>query len=129
VLLAVAAIVVRRGRILAMRRAPHKVGAGLWETLSGRVEPGEAPEEAAAREIEEESGLSVALDLRPIDAYRAFRGETPMVVIVYRARWIEGEVRRSSEHDDHAWLSLDEFTARSSLDRLALAIRRAISAT
>ena len=37
-IVAVAAIVVRSGTVLAMRRAPHKdAGPGLWETLSGRV--------------------------------------------------------------------------------------------
>ncbi len=43
----IAAVVValfRGGRVLAMRRAPDKdAGAGAWEALSGRVEPGEDP--------------------------------------------------------------------------------------
>jgi 8-oxo-dGTP diphosphatase len=123
---AVAAVIVREGRVLAMRRAAHKPGAGLWETLSGRLEPGEAPLDAVAREIREESGLEVVVDPRPVDSYAGRRGDAPMIVVVYRARWVAGEVRRSDEHDDHAWWTPEEFRERSSLTRLADAVDRAL---
>lgn len=125
-LVAVAAVIVRGSRILAMHRAPAKVGAGLWETVSGRVERGEDPRVAIGREIAEETGLEVALDPRPVDTYVAQRGEEPMIVIVYRAEHLRGEVIQSNEHDDHAWLSADEFAQRSSLTQLASAVRRAL---
>lgn len=122
--LAVAAVVVRDGRVLAMRRAATKdAGPGLWETLSGRVEPGEEPLAAVRREILEETGLTVEVEERPLDAYVATRLGVPMVVVVYRARWRAGEVRRSDEHDAHAWLTAEEFAARSSLARLVAAVR------
>lgn len=122
----VVAVVFRGERVLAMRRAPTKdAGAGLWETLSGRLEPDEQPLEGVAREIEEECGLSVEIDPRPVDAYVARRNETPMLVVVYRAEWIAGEVRRSSEHDDHAWLTPAELRARTPFGRLADAVDRA----
>lgn len=125
---AVAAVVVRGDRLLAMRRAPHKdAGAGLWETLSGRLDAGEQPDAAIAREIMEESGLETRLDPRPIDAYVAMRGAASMMLVVYRAEWIAGEVRRSAEHDADAWLTLDEFAARTTLDRLVVAARRAFA--
>lgn len=126
---AVAAIVVRGDRVLAMRRSPKKdAGAGLWETVSGRVEPDEVLEHAVAREIVEETGLEVRLWPRPIDAYVARRGDRPMCVVVYRADWIAGEVVRSDEHDAHAWWTASEFRERSTLTRLADAIDRALSA-
>lgn len=125
---AVAAVIVRGGRALAMRRAAHKeAGAGLWETVSGRVEPDEDPRAAIAREIAEETGLEVAIEARPIDAYTARRGARPMMVVVYRARWVAGEVARSAEHDAHAWWTPAEFRARSTLTRLADAIDRALA--
>jgi len=37
-------------------------GAGKWVGLGGHVEPGEKPEEAAVREVQEESGLVVPAD-------------------------------------------------------------------
>lgn len=123
---AVAALIFREGRVLAMRRAATKdSGAGLWETLSGRIEPDEQPLAALAREIEEESGLEVRIAERPVDAYTMRRGAAPMVVLCYRADWVSGEVRRSEEHDDHAWWTPEEFERNSTLSRLAEAIRRA----
>jgi ADP-ribose pyrophosphatase YjhB (NUDIX family) len=124
---AVAAVIVRDGRVLAMRRAADKdAGAGLWETLSGRVEADEDPRDAVLREIAEECGLEVDLEPRPIDAYAARRGERPMIVIVYRARWLAGEVRRSPEHDAHAWWTAAELRAHSTLTRLVEAVDRAL---
>jgi 8-oxo-dGTP pyrophosphatase MutT (NUDIX family) len=89
---AVAAVVVREGRLLALRRSPHKdAGPGLWETLSGRIEPDEEPLAAVRREIIEETGLEVEVEPRPLTAYAARRLELPMVVIVYRARYLAPE--------------------------------------
>jgi 8-oxo-dGTP diphosphatase len=124
---AVAAVIVRGDQILAMRRsAASEAGAGLWETVSGRVEVDEAPLDAASREIAEETGLEVLIEPRPVDAYAARRGNAPMIVIVYRADWVSGEVRRSSEHDEHAWWTPEEFAQHSPLHRLAQAVHRCL---
>jgi len=57
-IVAVAALIYQQGRVLAMRRSPQRdAGPGLWETLSGRVLPGEEPLDAMRREILEEAGL------------------------------------------------------------------------
>lgn len=126
--LAVAAVIVRDDRVLAMRRSSAKdAGAGLWETVSGRVEADEAPLDAIAREVREETGLVVAIDPRPIDAYTARRGDAPMAVVVYRAIHVSGEVVRSDEHDDHAWWTAAEFRSQSTLTRLADAIDAALT--
>lgn len=125
---AVAAVIVRGdGRVLAMRRSAHKdAGAGLWETVSGRVAPDEPLEDALLREVREETALEVRLRPGPVDAYVARRGDRPMCVVVYRADWIAGEVVRSDEHDDHAWWTPAELRAATTLVRLADAVDRAI---
>lgn len=127
---AVAAVIVRAdGRVLAMQRSARKdAGAGLWETVSGRVAPDEPLEEAMLREIREETGLEVRLTPRPVDAYVARRGARPMCVVVYRADHVAGEVARSDEHDDHAWLTPASFRATTTLTRLADAVDRALAA-
>jgi 8-oxo-dGTP pyrophosphatase MutT (NUDIX family) len=123
---AVCAVIRDGDRVLAMRRAPTKdAGVGLWETVSGRVRPDEPLLDAMAREIAEETGLAVALDPRPVDAYVARRAAAPMCVVVYRGMRVAGEVRRSDEHDDHAWLTPAAFRARTTLTRLADAVDRA----
>lgn len=126
---AVAAIVVQDGKLLALRRSAGRIGAGLWETVSGRVHPGEEPLSALEREIVEETGLAVRVSARPVDAYAAQRGSEPMVVLIYRADFVAGEVRRSEEHDAHAWLEVDAFAQRTTLARLALAARRAFASS
>lgn len=131
---AVAALIVREPqnggerRVLALRRAPDNLaGPGLWETVSGRVEHGEEPLSAVAREIVEECGLEVALDPRPLASYAARRRGLPMIVILFRARYLAGEVHLSSEHDQFAWCTAGEFRARSTLAPLVAVVERALS--
>ena len=46
------------GRLLLIKRG-HEPGMGLWSIPGGRIEPGESPEQAVVREVQEETGLSV----------------------------------------------------------------------
>jgi 8-oxo-dGTP diphosphatase len=57
----VAAAVIERpdGTFLLAQRPPGKVYAGYWEFPGGKVEPGEAAEQALARELHEELGIDV----------------------------------------------------------------------
>ncbi len=123
---AVAAIIFKGDRILAMKRSVNKdAGPGLWETLSGRIEAGEDPLDALQREIDEECGLTVEIDPRPVKSYHASRNGHPMILIIYRARYLSGSVKRSEEHDEHAWLTPDEFADISTLHRLVDAVHEA----
>ena len=54
----VAGILWRDGKFLAVRRPEGKPLAGYWEFPGGKVEPGESLEEALARELREELGLT-----------------------------------------------------------------------
>jgi 8-oxo-dGTP diphosphatase len=55
------AIIVRDGRVLMTRRR-FREGPLLWNFVTGQVEPGERPDQAAVREALEEVGLTVAVD-------------------------------------------------------------------
>ena len=45
------------GRVLLAQRPPGKSMAGLWEFPGGKIEPGETPEVALIRELQEELGI------------------------------------------------------------------------
>jgi 8-oxo-dGTP diphosphatase len=57
-LVAAVALVDRDGRVLLAQRPPGKEMAGLWEFPGGKVDPGETPEQALMRELDEELGIS-----------------------------------------------------------------------
>ena len=57
VLVAAVALIDPDGRVLMAQRPPGKAMAGLWEFPGGKVEPGETPEAALIRELEEELGI------------------------------------------------------------------------
>ena len=59
--LAVISVVERKGKVLMVRRAIQP-GYGLWSMPGGYVGRGEVVEEAAVREVQEETGLVVKTD-------------------------------------------------------------------
>jgi len=61
-LVAAAALIDSTGRVLITQRPNHKQLGGLWEFPGGKVELGEAPETALARELKEELDLNVEPD-------------------------------------------------------------------
>ena len=50
----------REHRVLLLQRAEGTRCTGAWEVVHGRIETGERPEDAARREVAEETGLAVA---------------------------------------------------------------------
>ena len=59
--LVAAALIVRGGEVLIGQRRSDQPMASQWEFPGGKIEPGESPEEALARELEEELGIHAVI--------------------------------------------------------------------
>jgi len=97
--------VVQDGRILLhYKKRGH--GAGFWNGLGGKIEPGESPEECALREAREEMGTGVKnlVKLGEI-TFHDVQGED-WLVHVFRGE-VEGEPRESEESLPR-WFSLSD---------------------
>jgi 8-oxo-dGTP diphosphatase len=62
VLVVAAALIDADGRVLLAQRPKGKALEGLWEFPGGKIDVGEAPEEALIRELKEELGITIKAD-------------------------------------------------------------------
>jgi 8-oxo-dGTP diphosphatase len=86
-----AALVDTDGRVLLQQRPPGKPMAELWEFPGGKVEPGEAPEAALIRELEEELGIRThASCLAPATFASEPLGDRHLLLLLYVCRKWQG---------------------------------------
>jgi len=90
-----AGILIEQGRVLLTQRKAGSHLAGAWEFPGGKVEPGEDPRDALARELTEELGIeATAGDVIEVTFHRY--AERAVMLIFYRAE------RRSGSPDPRA---------------------------
>jgi 8-oxo-dGTP diphosphatase len=95
----------------------HRPRYDDWTFPKGKVDPGESDEQAAVREVEEETGYRCALEAElPSTRYFDNRGR-PKLVRYWRMRIVDGVFAVNNEVDQIAWLTPAEARARLSYDR------------
>ena len=101
-------------RVLAVQRALGTRCPGAWETVHGRIEGEERPEEAARRELKEETGLEIdRLYNVTVQPFYLHTLQTIQLAVVFAAFVAEpGEVVLGEEHQTHEWLSFDAAQSR-----------------
>ena len=128
---AVSVFVVWRGRVLLHR---HRK-LGVWLPPGGHVEPHELPDDAAVREVLEETGYVVELtrllgtnslhfraeDRLPSQPRRPFHS----LRLVYEGRIVAGDMRVETDGstDDVRWVPLDEVAALSRVSLVDVGLR------
>ena len=106
-------VVVRDGRVALIHRPKYDD----WTLPKGKLEPGEDYEEAALREVREETGLSCTLGRElPSTSYEDHKGRSKVV-----RYWLmepqSGEFAPNDEVDELRWLDHDEASELLSHER------------
>ena len=101
-------------RVLTVQRANDTRCPGAWETVHGRLDPNERPEDGAVREVKEETGLTIArLYSVTVQPFYLHMFGTVQLAIVFAAFVDEpADVELGSEHQNYEWLSPHDASSR-----------------
>jgi len=99
------------GEVLLLRRSrTDDRRPGEWDFPGGGIEPGEDLAAGAAREITEESGLTIEpsqlkLLYAATDLYERY--DESVSRLLFAGRIDTGDVQLSFEHDEYKWVEID----------------------
>ena len=93
-------------RFLACRKRPGKPLEGHWEFPGGKIEPGETPEQALAREIREELNLIAEVGQKVTTTTYEYEFATIELTTFY-CTLVDGDLRLT-DHDATKWVTSTE---------------------
>ena len=119
----VGAFVIDGPRVLVVKRG-RPPGEGLWSVPGGRLEPGETLAQAVAREVREETGLTV--EVGPfVCVIERFGDDFHFVILDYLARVAAGTLAAASDAADARWVTDQELAALPTTEGLLDVLARA----
>lgn len=107
-------------RVLVLQRAAQGTRCPLaWEAVHGRIEPGERPEEAARREVREETGLDIDRLYNVTTQAFYLHGVGAVQVAVAFCAFVREPLPPTlgPEHGAAEWLPFDQARARMAWPR------------
>ena len=120
--------IVKDGQILLVRRSIDDFLGGYYEMPGGGVDDGETIEQAAMREVKEETGL---VPYRVITTFKGFDYTTDKKPLVRQVNLIieakPGEVKLSAEHDDFLWANKNDLSNIKITENMADCVNDAFS--
>src|ERR1035437_4099520 len=94
-----AALIVRGGEILIGQRRPNQPMALKWEFPGGKIEQGESPQQALARELEEELGIQATIGTFVTHIRHNYRHGGAVDLQFFAVREFSGEIVNHSYHE------------------------------
>jgi type II secretory ATPase GspE/PulE/Tfp pilus assembly ATPase PilB-like protein/8-oxo-dGTP pyrophosphatase MutT (NUDIX family) len=115
-------------RVLVLQRALDTRCPAAWESVHGHIEHGEEPEDAAVREVGEETGLEVVrLYNVTVQPFYLHRSHTVQLAVVFAAFVAEpATITLGAEHQGSEWLRVDEALERFQWPREREALREIV---
>ena len=103
----VAGLLVRDGLVLICQRRPDQPMALQWEFPGGKIEAGESPEQALARELQEELGILATIGSRVTHIRHNYRHGGAVDLQFFAIPSFEGELENKIFHQ-LKWVKLEE---------------------
>lgn len=127
------AIIVHNNKVLVLREASYEEGTntGLWDVPGGRINSDEPILEGLAREVKEESGLSITPGevLGVFETFPEIKGELCHIVrVFYKAEADTTDVFLSADHDAFTWVGAGELNDTELVSSLPALIEKALTA-
>ena len=115
-------------RVLVLQRSLDTRCPTAWETVHGRLEAGERPEDGARREVEEETGLPIerlySVTVQPFYLHAFGMVQLAVVFCAFVAE--PATVVLGPEHQAHEWLNVEEALGRFVWPREREALREIV---
>lgn len=105
----VAALMRRQGKVLVGQRPEGASLARTWEFPGGKIELGESPEQALARELREELGVEAEIGALKFVGTHTY-GRTGILFLFYDVKFWKGQVK-TQQHLDLRWVTPKELGA------------------
>ena len=104
-----AALIVRGGEVLIGQRRPDQPMALLWEFPGGKIEAGESPEQALARELDEELGIRATIGPRVTRVRHNYRHGGAVDLQFFAVHEFAGEIE-GRIYQQVRWVRLEDLS-------------------